>query len=193
MVSRLGPGLGLLASVLALAAVACSGSSKPPADSGGGSKPLTSSTTKITAFAVSNENLNVDKVGMRDGALKPDGLRDHSFTATIEGPIDAIFVVETNQKGEPTYGYRADSIVGTDVLPRELGGVIDTGKMTIGVGVSEDGKFVNADSGAVALGPGVHNIKIYAPNTNLLVGGDFVRLYARTPDGAVVASAVATY
>jgi Ethanolamine utilization protein EutJ (predicted chaperonin) len=115
------------------------------------------------------------------------------FLATIDGPADALFVVEVNQKGEPVYGFRADSVIGAEDLPRELGGVVDTGRMTTGIGVVEDGKFVNADSGAVTLGAGLHHIKIYAPNTNLQVAGDFVRLYVRAPDGPLVASPVAPY
>ena len=182
--------------VLALVAAACGGSSKPAATTGpvpSGPAAVGSATTRISAFNVSPENLDVDKVGMRDGALRPDGLRDHAFTATIEGPFDALFVVEVNQKGDPVYGFRADTVIAGNELPRELGGVVDTGKMTIGIGVSEDGKFLNEDNGAVKVGPGVHNLKMYAPNTNLLVGGDFVRLYARTPDGSIVASGVVPY
>jgi hypothetical protein len=181
---------------LALVALACSGPAKPAAQGGSAAVSAPSSgatTTKISAFAVSNENLNVDTVGMRDGALRPDGLRDHVFTATVDGPFDALFLVETNQKGEPIYGFRADTVIGGADLPRELGGVVDTGKMTIGVGVVEDGKFVNAESGAATLGPGHHELRLYAPNTNLLVGGDFIRLYAKTPDGSVVGSPVASY
>jgi hypothetical protein len=185
---------------LALALVpgtfACSGSPKPTVETGGAGSPSkgeTPSSTVISAFAVSNENLNVDQVGMHDGAIRPDGNRDHAFTATIDGPIDALFLVETNQKGEPVYGYRADSMIGGETLPRELGGVIDTGKMTTGVGAVEGGKFVNADNGSVKLGPGHHVLTLYSPNTNLLAAGDFVRLYVTTPGGSLVAGPVAPY
>jgi hypothetical protein len=183
-----------LGSVASVASVACSGSPPPPADSASSKgAPKVSTTTRIPSFAVSNENLNVDSIGMRDGAVKPDGSRDHVFTAVIDGPVEALFLVEVNQKGEPIYGFRADTLVGTQDLPRELGGVVDTGKMTIGVGVVENNKFVNEDSGTVVLGEGHHVLKLYAPNTNLLAAGDFVRLYVRSPDGGIVTSPVAPY
>ena len=149
--------------------------------------------TKVVSFAVSNENLNVDKVGMRDGALKPDGNRDHAFTATIDGPFDALFIVEVNQKGEPIYGYRADTLVGTTDLPQELGGVIDTGSMTVGMGIVENGRFVNDENGGVTLVKGLHNITLYAPNTAHLQAGDFVRLYVRGSNGGLAKSAPAPY
>src|SRR4051812_2284867 len=76
-------------------------------------------TTKVTAFSVSVENLNVDKVGLRDGYQRPDGNRDLAFDATVQGPIDALFVVSTNQKGDPGYGLRADTLVGTEEIPAE--------------------------------------------------------------------------
>lgn len=180
--------------LLALASASCSGSPKPGAQSGAEKKASgDASTTRIVAFAVSNENLNVDAVGMRDGAIRADGSRDHVFTATVEGAFDAIFLVETNQKGEPIHGYRADTMVSLQDLPRELGGVVDTGKMTLGIGVVENGKFINAENGSVSVGPGIHNLKLYAPNTNLLTGGDFVRLFARTENGEIVSGPIAPY
>src|SRR5438876_252338 len=97
--------LGLLL-LLTTVSAAC-GPSKPAenVDSGGGgssAKSSTPSNTKVTAFGISNtENLRVDKVGMRDGALSPDGSMDLVFTATINGPFDAVFIYSTNDKGEP--------------------------------------------------------------------------------------------
>jgi hypothetical protein len=194
MVSRLTSRLVGLVVLAPLACGACSGSPPPPAESTSSKGAVkVSTTTKIPAFSVSNENLNVDSIGMRDGALKPDGSRDHVFTATIDGPVEALFLVEVNQKGDPIYGFRADTMVGGQDLPRELGGVVDTGKMTIGVGVVENNKFVNEDNGSVVLGDGHHVLKLYAPNTNLLAAGDFVRLYVRSPDGGIVASPVSAY
>ncbi len=71
--------------------------------------------TRIAAFSVSNENLNVDKVGVRDGFTKPDGNRDLAFRATIEGPFDALFILSVDKKGEPAYGLRADTLVSGEV------------------------------------------------------------------------------
>lgn len=149
--------------------------------------------TKVLSFAVTNENLNVDKVGMRDGSLRPDGNRDHAFSATIDGPFDALFIVETNAKGEPVYGYRADTLVGGQDLPQDLGGVIDTGNMTVGIGVVENGRFLNGESGEVNAGRGLHDLTLYSPNTAALQAGDFVRLYVRGSNGGLAKSAPAPY
>jgi hypothetical protein len=137
--------------------------------------------TRVVSFAVSNENLNVDKVGLRDGFMKPDGNRDLAFTASIDGPFEALFVVSTNAKGEPGYGLRADTLTGAVDIPLELGGVIDTGKMTVGIGVVEGGKFINGESGSANASPGLHNLTLYIPNTATLQAGSFVRLYVRVP------------
>ena len=73
--------------------------------------------TKVSAFAVDIENLNVDKIAMRDGGIRPDGNRDLVFRATVEGPADALYLVTTSQKGEPHHGFRADTISGHEELP----------------------------------------------------------------------------
>jgi len=149
--------------------------------------------TRILAFSVSNENLNVDKVGLRDGLMKPDGNRDLAFTATVEGPFEAVFIVSTNAKGEPGYGLRADTLTGNEDIPLELGGVIDTGKMTVGVGVVENGKFINGESGSANAGPGTHALTMYVPNTATLNAGSNVRMYLRVPGGALLAGPIAPY
>ena len=90
--------------VLLVASLGCSSNPAPSATgptqvSKSGPAPTTS--TKITAFSVSKENLVVDKVGLRDGLFRPDGNRDLAFTATIDGAFETLFVVSTNAKGEP--------------------------------------------------------------------------------------------
>ena len=185
----------LLAAAAVLAALAgCS--NPPPVTAPASAKVSTSVTsqTKIISFAVSIENLNVDRVGLRDGYQRPDGNRDLAFQVSIQGPVDAIFVVSTNQKGEPGYGLRADTLVGSEEIPAELGGVIDTGKMTVGVGVIEAGgtKFVNEDNGSIHLGAGVHNLSLYIPNTATLQPGSFVRIYVKA-GGALVAGPITPY
>lgn len=182
------------ASLTVFAATACGG----PATGPNGTTPATVSVaaaipTKVVSFAVSNENLNVDKVGLRDGFMKPDGNRDLAFTASIDGPFEALFVVSTSAKGEPSYGLRADTLSGKEEIPTELGGVIDTGKMTVGVGVVEGGKFINGESGSVHAGSGLHTLTLYVPNTATLQAGSFVRLYVRVPGGALVRGPVTPY
>lgn len=186
----------VLAFVLGAALVACS--SKP-----GAATPATTTTAKstgpagkttITAFAVSPENLAVDRVGLRDGYQKPDGNRDLAFTATIQGPVDAIFIVSTNQKGDPGYGLRADTLIGSEEIPAELGGVIDTGKMTVGIGIAapNSGRFMNEDNGSIHLGDGVHVLSLYVPNTATLQAGSYVRMYVKA-GGVLVAGPITPY
>ena len=183
-----------LASLAALAATACGG----PTASQSGTTPATTSvaatsSTRVVSFSVSNENLNVDKVGLRDGLNRPDGNRDLAFTLAIDGPYEAIFVISTNAKGEPGYGLRADTLIGREEIPLELGGVIDTGKMTVGVGVVEGGKFTNGESGSAHGGPGVHNLTLYIPNTATLNAGSFVRAYVKAPGGTLVPGPITPY
>jgi hypothetical protein len=156
-------------------------------------KTVVSTTTTIAGFAVSAENLSVDMVGLRDGFLKPDGNRDLAFSASVNGPFDALFLVSTNAKGEPGYGLRADTLTGSDELPRELGGELDIGRMTVGIGVVEGGRYINLDSGAARGGPGAHALTLYVANTATLQAGQFVRLYVRTPEGVLLAGPVTPY
>lgn len=150
--------------------------------------------TKVTAFAVDIENLNVDKIAMRDGGIRPDGNRDLVFRATVEGPADALYLVTTSQKGEPHYGFRADTISGHEELPTELGSVVDVGRLTVWIAVVENGKFINADGGSLGtLEPGAHQLKLYVPNPGNLEPGAYLRLYARAPNGGLVGGPVVQY
>lgn len=183
-----------LCAIATVAIAACSSNPPPQTTTGPvASTAAPAAASRVVAFSVSNENLNVDKVGLRDGFLKPDGNRDLAFSATVDGPFDALFVVSTNAKGEPGYGLRADTLISSEEIPTELGGVIDTGKMTVGIGVVEGGKFINGESGSARGGPGIHNLTLYVPNTATLRAGSFVRLYVRAPGGALVPGPVAPY
>lgn len=143
----------------------------------------TAESTKVVAFTLSPENLNVDKIGMQDGVFRPDGTRDLAFDATVDGPFDALFVVSCDEKGVPVYGFRADTLIGSEEVPPELGSVIDTGRMTLPIGVVENGRFVNSDSGAVVVTGGTHRLRLYVPNSAGLRPGMHVRLYARAQGG----------
>ncbi len=175
---------------------ACSSTPKQDAQTAGQktkAPPATTTDTRITAFAVSNENLRVDNVGMRDGMFRADGNLDLAFTATIEGPFDALFLYSTNAKGEPAYGLRADTLARGEEVPAELGSVVDTGKMTVGVGVWENKRLVNQESGRVQYEGGTHTLSLYTPNPGMLKPGDHLRLWVRAPNGALVASPVIQY
>src|SRR6187402_111102 len=154
-----------------LAIAACGPPPAPPvtADSGQKQVVVAPDSAKVTAFSVDSENLLVDKIAMRDGGIRPDGNRDLVFRATVEGPVDALYLVTTDEKGIPLYGFRADTIAGHEELPPELGSVVDVGRLTVWIAVVEDGKFINTDGGALGtLAPGAHQLKLYVPNTGNL-------------------------
>ena len=160
----------------------------------GDTPPVPPDSTKVTAFSVDVENLNVDKIAMRDGGIRPDGNRDLVFRATVEGPADALYLVTTNENGEPHYGFRADTIAGHEELPSELGSVVDVGRLTVWIAVVEDGKFINTAGGALGeLTPGSHQLKLYVPNTGNLQPGAHLRLYARAPNGGLAKGPVVRY
>jgi len=186
----------LLAILLAGALAACAGKEAvtPAATTTATPAVPPAGTTKILSFAVSAENLAVDRVGLRDGYQQPDGNRDLAFSATIQGPVDAIFIVSTSQKGEPGYGLRADTLVGSEEIPAVLGGVIDTGKMTVGIGITapNSGRFLNGENGSIHLGEGTHVLSLYVANTATLKGGSFVRMYVKA-GGALVPGPITPY
>ncbi|MBX3204168.1 MAG: hypothetical protein KF764_03815 [Labilithrix sp.] len=160
----------------------------------GDTPPVPPDSTRVTAFSVDPENLNVDKIAMRDGGIRPDGNRDLVFRATVEGPADALYIVTTSDKGEPHYGFRADTISGHEELPSELGSVVDVGRLTVWIAVVEDGKFINTEGGALGnLSPGPHQLKLYVPNTGNLRPGSHLRLYARAPNGGLAKGPVIPY
>lgn len=160
----------------------------------GDTPPVPPDSTKVTAFSVDLENLNVDKIAMRDGGIRPDGNRDLVFRATVDGPADALYIVTTSEKGEPHYGFRADTIAGHEELPSELGSVVDVGRLTVWIAVVENGKFINTDGGALGdLSPGTHQLKLYVPNTGNLLPGSHLCLYARAPNGGLAKGPVIKY
>jgi len=186
----------VIASVVALLA-ACKSSSQTPPPEQPGVKPghPTETPAKVTAFAVDNDNLNVDVISMKDGNAHPDGNRDLVFTATVEGPINALYIVTVDEKGAPIHGFRADTISGHEELPPELSaaGQVDIGRLTVWIAVVENKSFINEDSGRVALAAGPHALKMYVPNTGTLRPNSHVRLYARATNGAIVGGPTASY
>jgi len=179
----------------ALVAAVAAGCKPRPAQTAPTTKVAVSAagTTRIGAFSISEESLNIDKIGMRDGMGVPDGNRDLAFVASLEGPIDALYLVNCSDKGEPLHGFRADTIAGHEELPGELGSVVDVGRLTVWIAVMEGNKVVNGDGGGITLPAGRHDVKLYVPNTGTLHGGTHLRLYARAPGGSLVAGPVVPY
>lgn len=189
-----------LTSLTALAFLAC-GSSEPnvprpdtPTHLKSHPTPAAPESTKVTALSVDIENLNVDKISMRDGGIRPDGNRDLVFRATVEGPADALYLVTVNEKGDPHHGFRADTIVGHEELPSELGSIVDVGRLTVWIAVVENGLFINGEGGTLGTLPaGTHHLKLYVPNTGNLRPGSHLRLYARAPNGGLARGPVISY
>ena len=180
------------------AVAGCKSSDTPPAEEpkvGEKPKHATDTTAKVTAFAVDNENLNVDKISMKDGNIHGDGNRDHVFTATVEGPLTALFLTTVDEKGNPLHGFRADTVNGHTELPPELAaaGQIDVGRMTVWIAVVENNRFVNEENGSVSLSPGPHSLRLYVPNTGTLRPNSHLRLYGRAPNGAIVGGPTVPY
>ena len=142
---------------------------------------------------VSTESLQVDKVGPSDGMLKPDGSKDLAFTAQVTGPISALFLVSSWPNGNPNGTFHANTLVANQQAPKEFGGELEQGKFTGGLGVQENGQFVNNDAGSIKpLAAGPHTLTIYTANTGTLTPGTHVTLWAQAPDGALVKSPVIT-
>jgi len=147
----------------------------------------------VEAFTVSPESLTVDRVGMRGGAVRPDGSLDFVFTARIVGPAKALYLSTANEKCDAQGGFRATTASGDQPAPAELGGALELGRMSASIAVEEGGKFINAENGAVALAPGPHDVKLYVSNLGTLRPGTIVCVYAVGGDGALVHSPPLTY
>lgn len=190
MTRRLARSLAGLA--LALHTLTACGSA-PARTAGAPPKSTAAEATRILSFAVSDENLHVDKVGMRDGAHAADGSLDLAFRATTEGPVSALFIVSCDETGHPTSGYRAHTLVGESEAPAELGGALELGHMGVGIGVFVDGAAVNRADGSLHIDGGTHQLALYTSNTGTLLGGSHVRLYVQAPSGELVAGPVVAY
>jgi hypothetical protein len=190
--------LPLFASSFALAIGACG----PPEPAQPPPAPTATATTasapskpaRIESFDVAEDSLRVDKVGMRDGELVPDGVKDLSFNAVVAGPIMQLFVFQTDDKCSPSGTYRADTLVGTQEAPPDLGGSLELGRLGLGIGVLENGKFINKETGAIpTLSEERHSLRLYTGNTNSLKPGTHACLFGLQPDGVLVKSAAISF
>src|SRR5471030_2971772 len=93
--------------------VACGG--EPPLPPATPAAPVAN--IKITKAPDSGK---VDRVGAADGALKPDGINDHSFAVEADGPIKAIFLVAVDEAGTSNGRYQADTLVGDEEVPKAV-------------------------------------------------------------------------
>jgi len=175
-----------------VAICACGGQTAPVATTTAHAPPRSSGTGKILSFAVAQDSLRADKVGLRDGSLKPDGSVDLDFTVQLEGPIDSLFIISCDEQGAPYGGFRANTLIGNQESPPELGGALELGRLSTGIGVEENGKFINLQNGSMPVLYDRHDLNLYVPNTNALRDG-FIRVYGRQPDGTLVKGPIVRY
>lgn len=185
------PATGLVALALALGLAACD--EPPPQTPAQQSSALPKTPARIEAFQLAPESLQVDRIGMRGGAVRPDGSLDIVFTARIVGPAKTLYLSTANDKCEAQGGFRATTATGDEPAPAELGGALELGRMSAGIAVEERGKFVNADNGAIALAPGPHDVKLFVSNLGTLRPGLVLCVYAIGGDGALAHGPPLTY
>lgn len=183
---------------VALALAACGG--KPAATpvatttatTGGSNAPAT-----IASFAVNAaESHKVDKIGGTDGAFHSDGQPDLVFDAQIDGPFRALFLVETDETGKSAHDFGADTLVGTEEQPAELGGMLEQGKFTSGLAVFEGGTLLNEGNGSLGergVGPGKHALKIYINEDPRLGKAGSIQLLLLQKDGTLLKGPSAAY
>ncbi|MDB4998114.1 MAG: hypothetical protein JWM74_5546 [Myxococcaceae bacterium] len=189
----------VVAALVACAAslAACGGDPKEPKVPG----PTTTTTTTtmapgdkttVTAFAKAPDSMKVDKVGGSDGALKPDGNMDAAYSVEIDGPVTALFVLSSDASGAPNGEYDADTLVGGQDIPKDIG-VTLKGHNTAGLGVFEGDKLVSAADGSLNLPAGKHKLTVYFANTGVLTPGASVVIFAQGADKSVVKGPVSTF
>lgn len=155
---------------------------------GGGSAPPTHAkmSGEIRRFEKAPTHLRADKVGEADGSFEPDGVMDHVFDLDIEGPADGVLLTSTDDQGEPNGELAADTFTGKEALPPEVAKLGGFGKHTLGVGVYEGGRRLNASEGHLpALEPGRHGLELYVSSRDAPRAGG-VRVFVRFTDGSIV-------
>lgn len=146
---------------------------------------------KLLSFSFAPSSGKVDKVGTKDGALGPDGVKDLVFDVELEGAAIALMVVSTDASGKPNGKLAADTFVGTQLPPSEDSAEIKPGLMTAGIGVFENDRPLNAKDGSLEpLGEGRHRLTLHVSIANAPRGP--FKAFAVFDDRSLVASGVAT-
>jgi hypothetical protein len=176
------------ASVLACGGGAEEAAPKSPADVAKPAPPA------ITAFAKRADSQQVDKIGGNDGNLKPDGFKDAAFDVTLRGPIIALYLFSTNDKGEPDGSWQWDTRVANEAFPDALKSFRPKGGMTGAVGVFEGDQALNAANGGFTLAAGSEKkVVVYVADQGAFQAGAHFKLVAEGPDHAIIDGPVLTY
>jgi hypothetical protein len=149
--------------------------------------------TKIVSFERSPESLKIDKVGVADGALTPDGQKDIVFTLKLSGPIESVYITSIDAKTGATTGeFQGDTLTGTTIQPNEFA-ALRAGGRTVGIGVMEGDKLVNKPDGSLpALPGGAHTYTLILANSPSLKAGKPIGVFVQTPDHQVVKGPIVT-
>lgn len=156
-----------------------------------GSLPTSTTATSAATLEKSPDSGQVDRVGPDDGGLRPDGVKDLSFVTQVEGPIAAVLLVSVDDQGKPTGHYQADTLIGDQPSPAEVGE--RKGGTTSGIGVYEADKLLNGPDGT--LGPvaaGAHKLTLYVAASATLKPGTKLRVYLQRPDKSVISGGTVT-
>lgn len=140
----------------------------------------------VHAFAHAASSGTVDKIGEKDGNLKPDGVKDVVFDLDYEGAATAMFVMTTDDEGTLTSEFDADSLVGDQVIPKEVAGIRNTGKTTAGLAIYDGDKLLNGKDGGLEapLPEGRHKLTLRISSKSYPKSP--VRVFVLLPDGTLV-------
>jgi hypothetical protein len=139
---------------------------------------------KFLSFALAPTSGKVDKIGAKDGAFSPDGVRDLVFHAELEGGPVIAFIIVANDT------FTADTFVGTQLPPSASDAEIKPGLGTVGIGVYENDKLANAPDGSLTpLPEGKHELTLYVSSAQAPRKATF-KAFAVLDDRSMVASPV---
>ncbi|WP_394840067.1 hypothetical protein LVJ94_24575 [Pendulispora rubella] len=173
---------------------ACGGSSNAAQSpsSSSTSVEVSSNGASVRSLQISPDSLRVDKVGGRDAYLYPDGLLDISFVVDVTGPLSALFLMSTDERGEPDNFFRVNTLIGIEEAPQQFGGTLELGRMSSGLGVLEDGKWINKGDGSVSIPAGPHHLTLYTSNMGGLQSGRHLRVFGVLSDKSVIKGPILT-
>jgi hypothetical protein len=174
----------------ASAAMPATSASAAPTASAKPAEPPPAPKATFTSAAKSANSGKVDKVGPGDGAFKGDGVKDVVLDVEYDGAATAFLVVTTDGSGMPNGEFTADTFVGSQTLPSEVGANLNTGKHTAGLAVYEGDKLLNGKDGALtALAEGKHKLAFHVSSKDAPTSGSY-KVMALLPDKSLVSSSV---
>jgi hypothetical protein len=134
---------------------------------------------EIASVTASPDSGQVDRVGVDDGDLAPDGVMDVVITAQVQGPVYG-FVVIPAAGGNSPLAIPCDTVVGAQrVYPSTDPTQYWLGSATDGLAVYEGGRLLNgADGSMPMLMPGPHTLTLEFEDVDALAiaGGSAVPL-----------------